>query len=130
MTWAPYEINDLQMKDLETYIKVICKYQNHGIQICHTVEQINRCNQHKLVSVNCWDPLDCSPPGSSVHGILQARILSGLPFPSPGDLSNLGIKPRSPALQANSLPLRPPGRVLFKHGISLVKLHLFHCVIF
>ena len=41
------------MKDLEIYIKVICKYQNHGIQICHTVEQINRCDQHKLVSVNC-----------------------------------------------------------------------------
>ena len=29
------------------------------------------------------DPMDCSPPGSSVHGIFQARILSGLPFPSP-----------------------------------------------
>ena len=27
------------------------------------------------------DPMDCSPPGSSVHGIFQARILSGLPFP-------------------------------------------------
>ena len=31
------------------------------------------------------DPVDCSPPGSSVHGILQARYWSGLPFPSPGD---------------------------------------------
>ena len=29
---------------------------------------------------------------------------SGLPFPSPGDLTDLGIKPRSPALQADSLP--------------------------
>ena len=29
---------------------------------------------------------------------------SGLPFPSPGDLSNLGMEPRSPALQADSLP--------------------------
>ena len=34
------------------------------------------------------EPLDCSPPGSSVHGIFQARILSGLPFPPPGDLPN------------------------------------------
>ena len=63
------------------------------------------------------DPVDCSPPGFSVHGILQARILewiailgfsrqeywSGLPFPSPGDLPNLGIESRSPALQADSL---------------------------
>ena len=32
------------------------------------------------------DPMECSPPGSSVHGILQARIWSRLPFPSPRDL--------------------------------------------
>ena len=35
---------------------------------------------------------------------------SGLPFPSPGDLPNPGIKPRSPALQADSLPSKPPGK--------------------
>ena len=35
---------------------------------------------------------------------------SGLPFPSPGDLPNPGIKPRSPALQADSLPSEPPGK--------------------
>ena len=54
------------------------------------------------------DPVDYSPPGSSVHGILQARILSGLPCPPPGDLPNPGIKPTSsvsPALQADSLLL-------------------------
>ena len=33
---------------------------------------------------------------------------SGLPFPSPGDLSNPGIKPRSPVLQADALPSEPP----------------------
>ena len=31
------------------------------------------------------DPVDCTLPGSSVQGIHQARILSGLPFPTPGD---------------------------------------------
>ena len=42
------------------------------------------------------DPMDYSLPSSSVHGIFQARILMcGLPFPSPGDLPNLGIKPKS-----------------------------------
>ena len=56
------------------------------------------------------DLMDCSPPGSSVHGILQARILEWLPFPSPGDLPNPGIKPRSPALQADSLPFESPGK--------------------
>ena len=38
------------------------------------------------------DPMDCSAPGSSVHGILQARIWSGLPCPSPGDFPNPGIE--------------------------------------
>ena len=56
------------------------------------------------------DPMDCSPPGSSVHGILQARVLEGLPLPSPGDLPNPGIEPRSPALQADALPSDPPGK--------------------
>ena len=42
-------------------------------------------------------------------GILQTRILSGLPLPSPGDLSNSGIEHRSPAF---SLPSEPPGKPL------------------
>ena len=50
------------------------------------------------------DPMDGSPPGSS--GILQARVLKGLPFPSPGDLPDPGIGPSSPAWQADSLPRR------------------------
>ena len=33
------------------------------------------------------DPMNCSLPGSSVHGILQGRVLSGLPCPPPGSLS-------------------------------------------
>ena len=51
------------------------------------------------------DPMDCSPPDSSVHGILQARILEWLPCPPPGDLPDLGIKPGSllsPALAGRS----------------------------
>ena len=57
------------------------------------------------------DPMDGSPPGSSVHRILQVRILewvSGLPCPPPGDLPDPGIQSIStatPALQADSLPL-------------------------
>ena len=37
---------------------------------------------------------------------------SGLPYPSPGDLPNPGIEPRSPALQADSLPSEPPRKPL------------------
>ena len=54
--------------------------------------------------------MDCSPPGSSVHGVLQARILEWLPCPPPGNLPNPGIEPRSPTLQADSLPSGPPGK--------------------
>ena len=35
------------------------------------------------------DPMDCSPPASSIHRIFQARILEWVPFPSPGDLLDL-----------------------------------------
>ena len=42
--------------------------------------------------------------------ILQARILEWLTYPPPGDLPNPGIKPRSPALQVESLPTEPPGK--------------------
>ena len=55
--------------------------------------------------------MDCSSPGASAHGIVQARILSGLPFPPPGDLPDPGIEPRSPALQADPLPPEPPGKL-------------------
>ena len=40
---------------------------------------------HSAVFDSC-NPMDCSPPDSPVHGIFQARILQGLPFPSPADL--------------------------------------------
>ena len=55
--------------------------------------------------------MDCCQPGSSVHGILQAEDWSRLPFPSPEDLPNLEIKPRSPTLQADSLLSEHQGRL-------------------
>ena len=69
------------------------------------------------------DPMDCSPLGSSVHGILQARILEWAACPPPGDLPDPGIEPESlssPAL-AGGLPLALPGkpsttRSLCSHG--------------
>ena len=42
-----------------------------------------------------WDPMDCSPPGSSVHGILQARYGSRLPCPPPADFPNQKIESKS-----------------------------------
>ena len=66
-----------------------------------------------LITQSCLtlcDPMDCNPPGSFVHGHLQARNWSGLPFPSPGDLPNPGTEPKSPALQADSLLSEPTGK--------------------
>ena len=56
------------------------------------------------------DPMDCSQPSSSFHGISKARILEWFPFPPPVDLPNPGIEPGSPALQTGSLPSELPGK--------------------
>ena len=63
-----------------------------------------------LSRVGLCDPMDCSPPGSSVREILQARIASGLPFPSLEGLPEPGIEPGSPALQVDSLLSESPGK--------------------
>ena len=54
--------------------------------------------------------LTLRPHGPTVRGILQARILERVAFPFCGDLPNPGIEPRSPALQADSLPAEPQGK--------------------
>ena len=53
-----------------------------------------------------WDPTDYTD-----HEILQARILEGVGFPFSRGLPNPGIKSRSPALQADSLPAEPQGKL-------------------
>ena len=63
------------------------------------------------------EPMDCSLSGSSVLGNLQWR------YPSPGDLPNPKIEPRSPALQADSLPSEPPGKPKGNHKQSEKKIH-------
>ena len=58
------------------------------------------------------EPMDYTPPGSSVHGILQARILKS-PCPPPGDLPDPGIEPMSPvspALAGRFFTTVPPGK--------------------
>ena len=72
------------------------------------------------------NPMDCSPPGSSVHEILQQEYWSGLPCPSPGELPNPGIKSGSPALQADSLPSEPP-RKPYKYNYVHIQLTLEQC---
>ena len=64
-----------------------------------------------LVPQSCptlCDSMDYSPPGSSVHGILQARMLEWVAISFSGDVPDPGIEPGSPALQADSLPSEAP----------------------
>ena len=68
-----------------------------------------------LSRVRLFDPIDCSPPGSSVHGILQARILEWGACPPPGDRPNTGIKLRSLSLQADSLLSEQPRKLVKTH---------------
>ena len=68
-----------------------------------------------LVAQSCptlCSPIDCSLPESHVHGISQARIWSGLPFPSPRHLPYPRIEPETPTLRAYSLLSEPPGMVI------------------
>ena len=80
------------------------------------------------------DPTHCRPPGSSVHGILQARILEGLPFLPPGDILDPGIEPASavsPALQADALPSELPEKPInylsYKKTSEVTKLQRSGC---
>ena len=54
-----------------------------------------------------WTVAYQAPPSMEFS---RQEYWSGLPFPSPGDLPDPGIKPRSPALQADALPSEPPGK--------------------
>ena len=72
------------------------------------------------------DPMDCSPPGSSVHGILQAKILEWVVMPS----SRGSFQPRDRTfiscllhLQVGSLPLAPPGKPPKLLGFVLFRIH-------
>ena len=69
----------------------------------------NACSVAQLCPA-LYHPIDCSLPGSSVHGIILARILQ--PFPPPGDLPNPGIEtasPVSPALAGRLFTTAPRG---------------------
>ena len=53
-----------------------------------------------------------TPPAPLSMGFPKQEYWSGLPFSSPGDLPDSGTEPRSPALQADTLPSEPPGKSL------------------
>ena len=71
-------------------------------------------------------PTLCDSVDCNLLGFSRQEYWSGLPFPSPGDLSNPGIEPRSPALQADALTSElPVAKILPEHKPSF-----FQCFIF
>ena len=68
--------------------------KNTGVG-CHFLLQCMQVKSESEVAQSCptlSDPMDCSLPGSSVHGIFQARVWSGLPLPSPFVIRKRQIK--------------------------------------
>jgi len=63
--------------------------------------------------VTPWTAAHQAPPSM---GFSRQEYGSGVPFPPPGDLPNPGTEPRSPALQADSLPSEPPGKPISRAG--------------
>ena len=55
-------------------------------------------------------PMNCSLPGSCIHGIFQARVLEWIAISFSRGSSRLGTEPRSPAFQADTLPSKLPGK--------------------
>ena len=73
---------------------------------------------HAQLFATPWT-IACQAPQSM--GLSRQKYWSGLPFPSPRDLSNPEIKLRSPALQADSLPSEPPGKLFFVYMTDFFK---------
>ena len=67
------------------------------------------------------DPMDCSLPGSSVHGIFQARVLEWGAI----SYSRGSSRPGSPTLQADALPSEPPGKPQWKRICLQCRRHRF-----
>ena len=83
---------------------------NHCSNTCVGTGTSLVCLVAQLCPTLC-DPMDCSPPASSVHGIFQARkSWSGLPFPPPEDLLTQGPNPGLPHGRLDALPPEPPGK--------------------
>ena len=83
----------------------------------------------KIVAQSCptlCDPLDCSQPGSSLHGILQARILEWVIIPLSKDSSQSRYLTRVFALQVDSLPTEPLGKLLYSKYLTNISILYFY----
>ena len=104
--------------------KNICMYMYDWVPLLSTWNYHNFVHQlYMLVTQSC--PILCNPWTIANQVLLSIELSrkeywSGLSFPSPGDLPNPGIEPRSPTLQADSLPSEPPGKLIFLIRYQLI----------
>ena len=84
----------------------------------HFMQSESEVAQSCLTLCDLWTVAHQAPPSM---GFSRQEYWSGLPFPSPGDLSDPGIEPRSPTLQADALTSAPPGKPLNTRIQSLRK---------
>ena len=76
---------------------------------------------------NSVTPWTVGHQGPLSMGFPGQEYWSGLLFPSPGDLPDSGVEPRSPALQSDSLLSEPPGKPMIGYGSWLIKSMLAKC---
>ena len=82
-----------------------------------------------LVAKSCPTPVTLWTQAPLSMGFPWQKYWRGLPFPSPGDLPNPGIKPRCPALQADSVPSEPPGKPFLGYAYAQISgLNIFCCL--
>ena len=125
---------ELQFYKMEIYGGNGCECTlplNHILKIAQMIMLcVCACVLSRFSCVQLCDPMDCCPPDSSLHGILQARILEWVAMPSSRGSSDPGIKsasPAAPALRVDSLPLSHEGSpMLYMFNVqSLSHVRLF-----
>ena len=84
---------------------------------------MSACSIAQLCPTLC-DPMDCSPPDSSVHGILQARILEWVAISFSRGLPQPGIEPTSPALASGFFTSERPGKPICTCSIYISMLYM------
>ena len=88
--------------------------RTNGLSWVTVCDERRVCRAHLCPAL--WDPMDCSPPDSTVRGIVQARILEQVAISFSRDLPDPGTEPvslRSPALAGGFFTAEPPGK---RHG--------------
>ena len=103
----------------------MCYILCHVCYICYMLWKVK-----VLVAQPCltfFDPMNCSPQAPLSMEFSRQEYRIRLPSPSPEDLPNPGTEPRTPALQADSLPAEPPGSPTHDCCVCFL-LQIVHCV--